>query len=285
MKSTDLIDQDSLRTDIPDFGPGDEVEGARPGRRGQPRARAGLPGQRHRPLRARACRRPSRSARSATRSASSAPSRSTRRSSPSSRSSSSGATCAGPSSTTCVTARGRRPDPREARATDRGAPGPPVGWPSVSTEDLENFEAERELQLAQEYQDVVRHVPLRGRDRAALLPGQRGERPTWSTTAHGPLVEVELKRRLGVGHVPPQPVRAERAGAQLQGRQRRGAAPSRSCELTGRAARPPGAWGEAQVARWYEARGLRGAGPQLARAARASSTWSWPGRRWSCSAR
>jgi large subunit ribosomal protein L19 len=26
MKPTDLIDQDSLRTDLPDFGPGDEVE-------------------------------------------------------------------------------------------------------------------------------------------------------------------------------------------------------------------------------------------------------------------
>ncbi|MGA1035843.1 MAG: 50S ribosomal protein L19, partial [Ilumatobacteraceae bacterium] len=26
MKSTDLIDQDSMRTDIPDFGPGDELK-------------------------------------------------------------------------------------------------------------------------------------------------------------------------------------------------------------------------------------------------------------------
>jgi ribosomal protein L19 len=26
MKSTDIIDQQSLRTDIPDFGPGDEVK-------------------------------------------------------------------------------------------------------------------------------------------------------------------------------------------------------------------------------------------------------------------
>ena len=62
----------------------------------------------------------------------------------------------------------------------------------MSTEDLENFEADRELRLAQEYQDVVGHVPLRRRDRAALLPGQRRQVNVVADGAR-PMVEVDLR--------------------------------------------------------------------------------------------
>src|SRR6185312_7538974 len=65
-------------------------------------------------------------------------------------------------------------------------------------------------------------VLLRGGDRAPLLPGelrgrgraQRGRRDL----LRGPDV-----RRLGVGHVPPGSLREERPGADVQGRERRGA--------------------------------------------------------------
>ena len=48
MKATDLIDNESLRDDIPDFAPWGRGEGPRPRRRGQQGAGPGLPGQRHR---------------------------------------------------------------------------------------------------------------------------------------------------------------------------------------------------------------------------------------------
>ena len=120
MKSTDLVDNQYLRTDVPDFASGDEVkvhvkvvEGNK--ERVQvfqgnviARQGSGVP-------------RPTRSARSATASASSAPSRCTPRPSPSSRSSSA-ATCAAPSCTTCAIASARPPRSGKSATPERARP-------------------------------------------------------------------------------------------------------------------------------------------------------------------
>ena len=45
----------------------------------------------------------------------------------------------------------------------------------MSAEDLERYETEIELQLYQEYRDVLPMFSVRRGDRAALLPRQRGE--------------------------------------------------------------------------------------------------------------
>src|SRR5262245_43088433 len=64
---------------------------------------------------------------------------------------------------------------------------------------------------------------------------------------------------MGVGHVPQDPFRPQGSGADVQGRQRRGAAGNR--DVT-RAAGPGlsnqalGRWGEDQAARWYGAHGF-----------------------------
>ncbi|MFT3853321.1 MAG: YraN family protein [Ilumatobacteraceae bacterium] len=60
---------------------------------------------------------------------------------------------------------------------------------------------------------------------------------------------------MGLGHVPQEPVRAEGAGADVQGRQRRGAAPGRASTPRGAANQARGRWAEGEVARWYERRG------------------------------
>src|SRR6478735_3877110 len=60
---------------------------------------------------------------------------------------------------------------------------------------------------------------------------------------------------MGVGHVPQEPVRAEGAGADVQGRQRRGTAPGRALTARGAASQARGRWGEREVARWYEHHG------------------------------
>ena len=44
----------------------------------------------------------------------------------------------------------------------------------LSADDLENFEAERELQLAQEYQDVAAMFRFAVETERRVLPGQRG---------------------------------------------------------------------------------------------------------------
>ena len=120
MKSTDLVDNQYIRTDVPDFASGDEVkvhvkvvEGNKERVQvfhGNVIARSGSGLQR-----------PTRSARSATASASSAPFRSTPRPSPSSRSSSV-ATCAGPSCTTSVTGVGKAAKIRKSATPERARP-------------------------------------------------------------------------------------------------------------------------------------------------------------------
>ncbi len=67
-----------------------------------------------------------------------------------------------------------------------------------------------------------RHLQVRRGDRPALLPVQPGRREGPHRGRRRVLRGLD-DRRLGLGHVPPRPVRQERQGADLQGRQRRGA--------------------------------------------------------------
>src|SRR4051812_50184293 len=64
---------------------------------------------------------------------------------------------------------------------------------------------------------------------------------------------------MGVGHVPKDPVRAEGAGADVQGRQRRRAAVDRavtpSLVTKSLANQARGRWGEDLAARWYASQG------------------------------
>ncbi|CAA9216320.1 MAG: Protein often found in Actinomycetes clustered with signal peptidase and/or RNaseHII, partial [uncultured Actinomycetospora sp.] len=82
---------------------------------------------------------------------------------------------------------------------------------------------------------VPRHrraVLLRGGDRAPLLPGQLGGREGPERRRRG-LLRGHHVRRLGVGHVPAGAVRQERAGGDVQGRQRRGARQARPAPRRG----------------------------------------------------
>ena len=84
-----------------------------------------------------------------------------------------------------------------------------------------------ELTLYREYRDVVVDLQVRRGDRPPLLPVQPGRREGAHRGRRRVLRGLD-DRRLGVGHVPPGPVRQERQGADLQGRQRRGAQPRRT---------------------------------------------------------
>src|SRR5581483_3898551 len=99
-------------------------------------------------------------------------------------------------------------------------------------------------------------VLLRRRDRAPLLPGQRREDGGPQRGRPGVLRRAP-PRRVGVGHVPPRPVRLRRPRGDVQGRQRGGA--GRQGDLVA----PPvdrrrldlGARGEELAAAWYAERG------------------------------
>ena len=56
----------------------------------------------------------------------------------------------------------------------------------MSTEDLENYETESELQLSQEYQDVVRMFRYAVETERRFYLANEVERRAWSTTAPGP---------------------------------------------------------------------------------------------------
>ena len=93
---------------------------------------------------------------------------------------------------------------------------------TMSAEDLEKYETEMELTLYREYRDVVgifKYVVET--DRRFYLCNQVDVKAR--TESGDVFFEVSMTRRLGVGHVPPGPVREEREGADVQGRQRRGA--------------------------------------------------------------
>src|SRR5207253_2258027 len=100
-------------------------------------------------------------------------------------------------------------------------------------------------------------VPVRRRNRAPLLPRQRGEDGgQGGGLPH--LVRDRARRRLGVGHVSPGPLRVLRQGGHLQGRQRRRAARKGALRRTVPVTlerRALGMSGEDLAAAWYEANG------------------------------
>src|SRR5680860_288678 len=69
-------------------------------------------------------------------------------------------------------------------------------------------------------------LQVRRGDGPAFLPVQPGGREG-AHRGRGRVLRGDDDRRLGVGHVPPGAVREEREGADVQGRQRRGAQPRR----------------------------------------------------------
>ena len=126
----------------------------------------------------------------------------------------------------------------------------------MSTDDLERYEAEIELQLYKEYKDVCpmfsyvveteRRFYLANNGRAV---GPRERRPD--------LRRARVARRVGVGHVPPDPLRRVGADRHVQRREHRGASQGRPA-----AVRPVtkrrlqlGADGETLAAAWYAAHG------------------------------
>ena len=118
----------------------------------------------------------------------------------------------------------------------------------MSAEDLEKYETEMELTLYREYRDIVRQFSyVVETERRFYLANSVDVQVR---NADGEVYfEVTHVRRLGVGHVPPGPVRQERAGADVQGRQRRGAQPAgdrASREVTGAVPGTPGAAVRAQ---------------------------------------
>ena len=84
----------------------------------------------------------------------------------------------------------------------------------MSEEDLERYEAEIELALVQEYRTVLPLFHYVVETRATVLSGQRGEGDR-ARRSSPTCVELELDRRLGVGHVPPGALRAECQGPHL----------------------------------------------------------------------
>ena len=187
MKPTDLVDQQHLRDRHPVLRSRRRGEGPRAGRRGQPGAGPGLPGQRDRPLRRRRCRRPSRSARSAS---------------------------------------GRRRADLPAALADhpklevvtpgRRSPGQALLPAGAHREGREDQGEARGLTLASTERErpVERRRPreLRGRTRAATRPGVPGRRRACSATRWRPSAASTWRTRELQGRVRRTPS-ARRAGA------------------------------------------------------------------------
>ena len=89
----------------------------------------------------------------------------------------------------------------------------------MSDDDIERFEEERELELYREYRDVL---PMF----AYVIETERRfylANTVELTSPRGRLGPRRADRRVGVGHVPPGPVRRERQGDDPTRRERRGA--------------------------------------------------------------
>ena len=93
----------------------------------------------------------------------------------------------------------------------------------MSAEDLERYEVEIELQLYQEYKDVLGMfqyaIETERRFYLANKFDLQVRNQDGDTFRHHPA------RRLGVGHVPAGPLRHQGPGGHLQGREHRGAHP------------------------------------------------------------
>ncbi len=130
---------------------------------------------------------------------------------------------------------------------------------SLSPEDLENYEAERELALAQEYQDVSAMFAYAVETERRFYLANEVDVRVQGDGAR-PLIEVELTRRVGLGHVPPDPLRPFGSRPDVQGRERRGAPEAPKSDQRRRARRA----GRGTRCRLVRGQRLRGARPQLA---------------------
>ena len=96
----------------------------------------------------------------------------------------------------------------------------------MSAEDLEKYETEMELTLYKEYRDIVCQFSYVVETERRFYLANSVDVAV--RNADGEIYfEVRMSRRVGVGHVPARPVREERAGGDVQGRQRRGAGQAR----------------------------------------------------------
>ena len=134
------------------------------------------------------------------------------------------ATCAGPSSTTCASVREGRQDQGAAGPPSRRAAGAPM-----SEEDLERYEAEIELGLVQEYRAVLPvFAYVIETERRFYLANEVSL--NGALRHHAGLHRARAARRLGLGHVPPGPLRPVGPRRHLPRREHR--APARTGALT-----------------------------------------------------
>ena len=97
----------------------------------------------------------------------------------------------------------------------------------MSAEDLEKYETEMELQLYREYRDIVRLFAYVVETERRFYLANAVDLQV--RNADGEVFfELTHAGRLGLGHVPAGPLRQERPGRDVQGRQRRGAGQGRA---------------------------------------------------------
>ena len=148
----------------------------------------------------------------------------------------------------------------------------------MSSDDLENFEAERELQLAQEYQDVAAMFRFAVEtERRFYLAND--VKVTVTGDAARPVIEVELTDAWVWDMYRKSRFVPKVQGADVQGRQRRGTAAGRPERSSARACRSlasaRGRWGEDQADALVRAHGYDDPRPKLAMRRPASSiSWS-----------
>ena len=92
----------------------------------------------------------------------------------------------------------------------------------MSAEDLERYETEIELQLYQEYRDVLPMFSYVVETERRFYLANEVKLDVRNENGRT-YFELELQRRVGLGHVPPGPLRRQRARRDVQGRQHRGA--------------------------------------------------------------
>ena len=90
----------------------------------------------------------------------------------------------------------------------------------MSAEDLEKYETEMELSLYREYKDIVGQFSYVVETERRFYLANSVELVPRNSDGEV-YFELRLRRRVGVGHVPPGPVRQAGAGDHVQGRQHR----------------------------------------------------------------
>ena len=118
----------------------------------------------------------------------------------------------------------------------------------MSAEDLERYETEIELQLYREYRDVLPMFQYVVETERRFYLANEVKLDVRNEQRPG-VLRARAARRLGVGHVPPGPLRRRRPRRDVQGRQHRGASRQGPLSAVTDARRVVGAAGEDAVAR------------------------------------